>query len=105
MRKVVAVETLAPPTPEEVAEAILKRPPGFEGTLDDMRGKLVVDKFSAGFGPKKVLEDLNIPIKDNTVTAIIGPSGCGKSTFIRCLHSMHEVTPRAWAKGQVLLDG
>ncbi len=105
MRKVVAVETLAPPTPEELAEAILKRPPRFEGTLDDMRGKLVVDKFSAGFGPKKVLEDLNIPIKDNTVTAIIGPSGCGKSTFIRCLNRMHEVTPGAWAKGQVLLDG
>jgi phosphate transport system ATP-binding protein len=105
MRKVVAVETLAPPTPEELAEAILKRPPRFEGTLDDMWGKLVVDKFSAGFGPKKVLEDLNIPIKDNTVTAIIGPSGCGKSTFIRCLNRMHEVTPGAWAKGQVLLDG
>jgi phosphate transport system ATP-binding protein len=105
MRRVVAVETLAPPTPEEVAEAILKRPPRFEGTLDDMRGKLVVDKFSAGFGPKKVLEDLNIPIKDNTVTAIIGPSGCGKSTFIRCLNRMHEVTPGAWVKGQVLLDG
>ena len=100
-----AVETLAPPTPEELAEAILKRPHRFEGTLDDMRGKLVVDKFSAGFGPKKVLEDLNIPIKDNTVTAIIGPSGCGKSTFIRCLNRMHEVTPGAWAKGQVLLDG
>ena len=100
-----AVETLAQPTPEELAEAILKRPPRFEGTLDDMRGKLVVDKFSAGFGPKKVLEDLNIPIKDNTVTAIIGPSGCGKSTFIRCLNRMHEVTPGAWAKGQVLLDG
>ncbi len=105
MSKVVAVETLAPPTPEEVAEAILKRPPRFEGTLDDMRGKLVVEKFSAGFGPKKVLEDLNIPIKDNTVTAIIGPSGCGKSTFIRCLNRMHEVTQGAWAKGQVLLDG
>src|SRR2546422_1768953 len=99
------METLAPPTPEELAEAILKRPPRFEGTLDDMRGKLVVDKFSAGFGPKKVLEDLNIPIKDNTVTAIIGPSGCGKSTFIRCLNRMHEVTPGAWAMGLVLLDG
>jgi len=99
------METLAPPTSEELAEAILKRPPRFEGTLDDMRGKLVVDKFSAGFGPKKVLEDLNIPIKDNTVTAIIGPSGCGKSTFIRCLNRMHEVTPGAWAMGLVLLDG
>lgn len=97
------LETLAPPTPEQLAEAMLKRPPQPD-PLDDMRGKLVVDKLSAGFGPKKVLEDITVPFKENTVTAIIGPSGCGKSTFIRCLNRMHEVSPGAWVNGQVLLD-
>ncbi len=82
---------------------MLKRPPQPD-PLDDMRGKLVVDKLSAGFGPKKVLEDITVPFKENTVTAIIGPSGCGKSTFIRCLNRMHEVSPGAWVNGQVLLD-
>lgn len=99
------METLAPPTSEELAEATLKRPPQTDPMLDDMRGKLVVDKLSAGFGPKKVLEDITVPFKENTVTAIIGPSGCGKSTFIRCLNRMHEVAPGAWVNGQVLLDG
>jgi phosphate transport system ATP-binding protein len=98
------MEVLKPPTPGEIDEAILKRPTGFDLELDEMRGKLVVEGLSAGFGPKKVLEDISIPFKENTVTAIIGPSGCGKSTFIRCLNRMHEVTPGAWTNGRVLLD-
>lgn len=95
---------LAPPTTEEASETILKRPTRLESELDDMRGKLVVENLSAGFGPKKVLEDVTIPFKENTVTAIIGPSGCGKSTFIRCLNRMHEVSPGAWTTGRVSLD-
>src|SRR6266568_4332504 len=96
---------LTPPTREEVYETILKRSSRLELGLNDMRGKLVVENLSAGFGPKKVLEDISIPFKDNTVTAIMGPSGCGKSTFIRCLNRMHEETPGAWSRGQVVLDG
>ena len=96
---------LTPPTREEVYETILKRSSRLELGLDDMRGKLIVENLSAGFGPKKVLEDISIPFKDNTVTAIIGPSGCGKSTFIRCLNRMHEVSHGAWTKGHVSLDG
>src|SRR6201982_2050667 len=95
---------LTPPSREEISETILKQPTRADLGLDDMRGKLVVEKLNAGFGPKKVLEDISVPFKENTVTAIIGPSGCGKSTFIRCLNRMHEVTPSAWAKGRVSLD-
>ena len=39
------------------------------------------------------------------MTAFIGPSGCGKSTFLRTLNRMHEVIPKAYVKGEVLLDG
>src|SRR5215467_3690157 len=93
-----------PPTREEIAETILKRSTRSDLGLDEMRGKLVVENLSAGFGSKKVLEDISVPFKDNTVTAIIGPSGCGKSTFIRCLNRMHEVSNGAWTKGHVSLD-
>jgi phosphate transport system ATP-binding protein len=64
-----------------------------------------VTTLAAGFGEKKVLEDISIAFKENTVTAMIGPSGCGKSTFIRCLNRMHEVTPDAWTTGHIMLDG
>ena len=38
------------------------------------------------------------------MTAFIGPSGCGKTTLLRCLNRLHEMTPGAKAKGQVIMD-
>jgi phosphate transport system ATP-binding protein len=73
--------------------------------MSDLREKMEVANLSAGFGKKKILDDVSISFKENTVTAIIGPSGCGKSTFIRCLNRMHEVTPDAWTTGHIVLDG
>jgi phosphate transport system ATP-binding protein len=73
--------------------------------LSNLKEKMLVTGLSAGFGRKKVLDDVSISFKENTVTAIIGPSGCGKSTFIRCLNRMHEVTTDAWTNGHIILDG
>jgi len=73
--------------------------------LSNLKEKMQVSGLGAGFGRKKVLEEISISFKENTVTAIIGPSGCGKSTFIRCLNRMHEVTPDAWTTGHIMLDG
>jgi ABC-type phosphate transport system ATPase subunit len=42
--------------------------------------------------------------RSNSLTAFIGPSGCGKTTLIRCLNRMHEMTPGAYAKGEIFLD-
>lgn len=66
--------------------------------------KVKVESLSAGFGPKKALEDVSLGFKENAVTAIIGPSGCGKSTLLRCLNRMHEVSLGGWVRGSVLLD-
>jgi phosphate transport system ATP-binding protein len=68
-------------------------------------GKVAVEGLSAGFGPKKALENVSLGFKENAVTAIIGPSGCGKSTLLRCLNRMHEVSLGGWVSGRVLLDG
>ena len=57
------------------------------------------------FGKRKVLENVSLSIRRNTVMALIGPSGCGKSTFLRTLNRMHELTPTAALAGAVYLDG
>lgn len=57
------------------------------------------------FGNNKVLEDVNLQMRPNEVTALIGPSGCGKSTFLRTLNRMHELVPSASLAGEILLDG
>jgi phosphate transport system ATP-binding protein len=68
-------------------------------------GKMQSIDLNAWFGAKQALEDINLSVKANSVTAIIGPSGCGKSTLIRCFNRMHELVPQAKMSGEVLLDG
>ncbi len=60
-----------------------------------------VKNLNAWFGKTQVLNEINIKIGANAVTAVIGPSGCGKSTFIRCLNRMHEIIPEARLTGFV----
>ena len=69
------------------------------------RPKVSIKGVNAWFGSKQALKNINLEIEENTATAFMGPSGCGKTTLIRCLNRMHEMTPGAKAKGQVILDG
>jgi phosphate transport system ATP-binding protein len=71
---------------------------------DQQRYKVSIKNLDAWFGTKQVLKNINLNIHPNAATAIIGPSGCGKTTLIRCLNRMHEMTPGAAAKGQVVVD-
>jgi len=67
-------------------------------------GALEARAVSAWFGNHKVLENVNLFMPPQSVTALIGPSGCGKSTFLRILNRMHELVPIAQLSGEVLLD-
>ena len=69
------------------------------------RSKVSITGINAWFGTKQALKNINMEIEENSATAFMGPSGCGKTTLIRCLNRMHEMTPGAKAKGQVILDG
>jgi phosphate transport system ATP-binding protein len=66
--------------------------------------KMRAERLSAWFGATRILNEIDLSIAKNRVTAIIGPSGCGKSTFIRCLNRMHEVVAGAHATGNVFLE-
>ena len=45
------------------------------------------------YGENHALQNINLDILENNVTAIIGPSGCGKSTYIKALNRMVELVP------------
>lgn len=60
-----------------------------------------VQNLNAWFGKAQVLQDIQMKVEPNKVTAVIGPSGCGKSTFVRCLNRMHETIPDAKVSGDV----
>lgn len=67
--------------------------------------KVKIENVNGWYGTKRVLKNINLNVKEKTVTAFIGPSGCGKTTLIRCLNRMHEMTPGARAEGRVVVDG
>jgi phosphate transport system ATP-binding protein len=56
------------------------------------------------YGDNHVLKDINLAIKENTVTAFIGPSGCGKSTFLRTLNRMNDYIDGFKKKGRIYID-
>ncbi len=55
-------------------------------------------------GLKPALENINMPIPDKKVTALIGPSGCGKTTLLRCLNRMHDLYPGIMYEGEIIFD-
>jgi phosphate transport system ATP-binding protein len=57
------------------------------------------------YGENHVLKDIDLTIKENTVTAFIGPSGCGKSTFLRTLNRMNDYIETFRKKGKIFIDG
>ncbi|MCT1414373.1 phosphate ABC transporter ATP-binding protein PstB [Corynebacterium sanguinis] len=67
--------------------------------------KLVLNDVNIYYGDFHAVQNVNLTIPAQAVTAFIGPSGCGKSTVLRTLNRMHEVIPGASVKGEILLDG
>ena len=45
------------------------------------------------------LDDINLSIKENSITAIIGPSGCGKSTLLNIIGNLDNKT-----SGEIIFD-
>lgn len=67
--------------------------------------KLYTKHFNFYYGSFMALQDINLEIQKNKVTAFIGPSGCGKSTFLRSLNRMNDIIPGTRVEGTVALDG
>jgi phosphate transport system ATP-binding protein len=57
--------------------------------------------LSFWYGSFQALHDVDMPIADRSITAIIGPSGCGKSTLLRCFNRIHDLYPGARYQGAI----
>jgi phosphate transport system ATP-binding protein len=98
--------TIAP----DMRSALAARPAAHAGDARDQTSaratdKIVVRDLNFYYGPKLALENINITIPANRVTAFIGPSGCGKSTFLRTLNRMNDIIAGARVEGEVRIDG
>jgi phosphate transport system ATP-binding protein len=72
---------------------------------DDRKTKAQVDNLNFYYGGKvHALKDIQLPIFDRQITALIGPSGCGKTTLLRCFNRMHDLYPGNRYDGEIWLE-
>ena len=62
-------------------------------------------QFNLFYGSFHALRNVNLPIYERRITALIGPSGCGKSSYLRAFNRMNDLLPTARTEGEVLMDG
>ncbi|PSP85834.1 phosphate ABC transporter ATP-binding protein [Halobacteriales archaeon QS_6_64_34] len=57
------------------------------------------------YGETQALQNIDLAIPENQVTAMIGPSGCGKSTFLRCINRMNDLIDICRVDGELTFNG
>ena len=71
--------------------------------IADLPVKSSVDHLDFYYRDFQALKNINVPIYEKKVTALIGPSGCGKSTLLRCFNRMHDLYPGNRYVGEIKL--
>lgn len=59
-----------------------------------------IQNITKSFGSFKVLDDINISIRDGEFLTLVGPSGCGKSTLVRIIAGLESQSA-----GTISVDG
>jgi phosphate transport system ATP-binding protein len=71
----------------------------------DARTVIDVEDLAVYYGKFKAVQNVNLKIRTNEITAFIGPSGCGKSTVLRCFNRMNDTIPGARVEGRITYHG
>jgi len=95
-----------------MAEASVVRPIASEKPVEERRVpqqsnaavKMRARGVNVFYGENHALQNVDLDITRDEVTALIGPSGCGKSTLLRCFNRMNDTIPGARVTGEILLD-
>ena len=67
----------------------------------DPAGKLLhLENVYKAYGPKLVLDDIDLSVRAGEFCSLVGPSGCGKSTLLRMILGSEQPS-----SGQILLEG
>ncbi len=69
-----------------------------------MAKRIVAQDVNVYYGKFQAVDNINMTIEPNAVTAFIGPSGCGKTTFLRSLNRMIETIPGGRVEGRILMN-
>jgi phosphate transport system ATP-binding protein len=67
--------------------------------------KIEISNLDLYYGDFHALQNMNLSVAPNEITAFIGPSGCGKSTLLKSLNRMNDLVEGCRITGQITLDG
>jgi len=70
-----------------------------------LKDKISTKDLNLHYGTNHALKNIDMNIKEKSITAFIGPSGCGKSTFLKTINRMNDLIPGVTIEGLVMLDG
>jgi ATP-binding cassette, subfamily B, bacterial len=70
------------------------------GHRAEMRGEIVFDSVTFGYGDTPILEDISFTAAPGQTVAIVGQTGSGKSTLTKLVNRTYDVTA-----GRILVDG
>jgi ATP-binding cassette subfamily B protein len=70
------------------------------GYGEAMRGELVFENVSFGYGDANVLENISFHARPGETVAIVGQTGSGKSSLTKLVNRTYDVTA-----GRILIDG
>ncbi|MFO7635211.1 MAG: phosphate ABC transporter ATP-binding protein PstB [Caldilinea sp.] len=73
-------------------------------TLSSANGAYAIEALSLNiyYGNFRAVQDIDLGIERQKITALIGPSGCGKTTVLRAFNRMNDLVPTARTEGEVL---
>jgi len=71
--------------------------------MQQNKNKIAVKKLSCSYGKRVAVDNVDINITENEITAFIGPSGCGKSTVLRSLNRMNDTIPNTSVNGSITI--
>ncbi|EOL49037.1 amino acid ABC transporter ATP-binding protein [Enterococcus caccae] len=61
---------------------------------------LLIKNLTKSFDGRRIIDQLNLEIKDGEILTIVGPSGGGKTTLLRCLAGLETID-----SGKLTMDG
>ena len=53
---------------------------------------LKIENLTKEYEGQKILDGINLEVKQGDVLVVVGPSGCGKSTLLRCINARTMAT-------------
>lgn len=66
---------------------------------------LTISNLNINYGSKRILDNINLSFRKNTINCIIGSSGCGKTTLLKSINNSIVFESELQVDGNICYDG